>query len=102
MRRALIFSAEFVLGPEWFRLVPVFFFFFFSLTCLSFFVWGSLLHTDSTDDGGTAEVLGGRHLGVQLGVPLQLHAVAEVVEGAGGRHFENAFCRIRKEKVRGF
>lgn len=51
-----------------------------------------MLHTDGTDDGGTAEVLGGRHLGVQLGVPLQLHAVAEVVEGAGGRHFENAFC----------
>lgn len=49
-----------------------------------------MLHTDGTDDGGTAEVLGGIHLGVELGVPLQLHAVAEVVEGAGGRHFGDA------------
>lgn len=46
-------------------------------------------HTNGSDDGGTAEVLGRDHLGVELGVPLQLHTVAEVVEGVGGGHFED-------------
>lgn len=46
------------------------------------------LHTNGTNDGGTAEVLSRHHLGVKLGVPLQLHAVAQVIEGAGGRHFD--------------
>lgn len=45
-------------------------------------------HTNGTNDGGTTEVLGRHHLGVQLGVPLQLHAVGQVVEGVAGRHFE--------------
>ena len=43
-------------------------------------------HTNSTDDGGAAEVLRRHHLGVELGVPLQLHPVGQVVEGASGRH----------------
>jgi hypothetical protein len=44
-------------------------------------------HTNGTDDRGAAEVLGRHHLGVKLGVPFQLHAVAQVVEGSSGRHF---------------
>lgn len=47
-------------------------------------------HTNGTDDGGTAEVLRGHHLGVELGVPLQLHPVGQVVEGGSGRHCECA------------
>ena len=45
-------------------------------------------HTNGTDDGGPAEVLGRNHLSVELGVPFQLHAVGEVVEGGGSRHFD--------------
>lgn len=48
----------------------------------------SVLHTNGTNDGGAAEVLRRHHLGVELGVPLQLHAVAQVVKGVGGRHFD--------------
>lgn len=46
-------------------------------------------HTNGTDDGGTAEVLGRHHLGVELGVPLQLHPVGQVVEGASGSHYDS-------------
>lgn len=45
-------------------------------------------HTNGTDDGGTAEVLRRNHLSVELGVPFQLHPVAQVVMRAGGRHFD--------------
>lgn len=55
--------------------------------------WQSQRHnwqerTDGSDDGGAAEVLGGHHLSVELGVPLQLHAVAQVVEGRTGGHLD--------------
>ena len=45
-------------------------------------------HTNGTDDRGTAEVLRRHHLGVELGVPLQLHPVGKVVKRVAGRHFE--------------
>ena len=50
-------------------------------------------HTNGTDDGGTAEVLGRHHLGVELGVPLQLHPVGQVVKGASGSH-----CDLLQDK----
>lgn len=43
--------------------------------------------TNGANDGSTAEVLRRDHLGVELGVPLQLHPVAEMVEGAADGHF---------------
>ena len=46
----------------------------------------SMRHTNGTDDGSAAEVLRRHHLGVQLGGPLQLHAVGKVIEGRAGRH----------------
>lgn len=45
-------------------------------------------HTDGTDDRSAAEVLCRHHFGVQLGVPLQLHPVAKMVEGRACSHFE--------------
>lgn len=47
--------------------------------------------TNGSNDGGTAVVPRGRHLRAELGVPLQLHAVAEMVEGACGSH---GVCRL--------
>ena len=58
-------------------------------------------HTNGTDDGGTAEVLGRDHLGVELGVPLQLHPVGQVVKRAGGRHFELLIKLIDFSRVEG-
>jgi hypothetical protein len=41
-------------------------------------------HTDGTDDGGLAIILRGGHVWVQLGVPLQLHPVTEMVGNGNG------------------
>lgn len=43
-------------------------------------------HTNGSNDGGTAVVPCGRHIRAELGVPLQLHTVAEMVERACGSH----------------
>ena len=61
-----------------------------------------LRHTNGANDGGAAEVLRRHHLGVELGVPLQLHAVAQVVEGVGGSHFDvinDCWIKMEKGKV---
>lgn len=47
-----------------------------------------LRHTDGANDGGATEVLRRNHLRVQLGVPFQLHTVAQVVKRIAGGHFE--------------
>lgn len=80
LRSALIFSVELVLGPEKIDI---------SNCPTKKRSRANSKHTNGSDDGGTAEVLGRDHLGVELGVPLQLHTVAEVVEGVGGSHFED-------------
>ena len=49
-------------------------------------------HTNGANDRSTAEVLHGNHFRVELGVPFQLHAVAEMVEGAAGGHFDCSGC----------
>lgn len=49
-------------------------------------------HTDGTDDRGAAEVLRRHHFGVELGVPFQLHPVAQMVEGGACSHFESFPC----------
>lgn len=75
LRRALIFSTEFVFGPAGCQRrcfgarprIPE--------------------HTNSANDGGATIIFGGDHLRVELGEPLQLHAVAEMVEGSAGGHF---------------
>lgn len=38
-------------------------------------------HTDSANDGGATEILRGHHFGTELGVPLQLSLVREMVHG---------------------
>lgn len=106
VRRALIFSTELVLGPaERIWSARKFFFFFLPLSFTPFCHMGrwaissprnhlrelgriGQVHTNGTDDRSAAEVLRRHHLGVKLGVPFQLHAVAQVVERGSGRHFE--------------
>ena len=78
LRSALIFSVELVLGPEKIDI---------SNCPTKKRSRANSKHTNGSDDGGTAEVLGRDHLSVELGVPLQLHTVAEVVERVGGGHF---------------
>lgn len=45
-------------------------------------------HTDGADDGRAAVVFGWSHIRMKLGMPFQLHTVAEVVERGRGRHFD--------------
>lgn len=42
--------------------------------------------TNSANDGCATKVLRRHHLGVQLGVPFQLHSIAQMVQRVGGRH----------------
>ena len=76
LRRALIFSTEFVLGPAKDRI---------SRILLS---GDANRHTNGSNDGSAAVVLRRDHLRVELGEPLQLHTVVEMVEGATGGHGE--------------
>jgi hypothetical protein len=45
-------------------------------------------HTNGANDGGAAVVLRRNDFGMKLGVPFQLHTVAEVVERGRGRHLD--------------
>ena len=86
LRRALILSVELVLGPGEKKKSDV------SDTVLITHQIGRKMPgriglTNGANDGSTAEVLRRDHLGVELGVPLQLHPVAEMVEGAADGHF---------------
>ena len=86
LRRALILSVELVLGPGEKKKSDV------SDTVLITHQIGRKMPgriglTNGANDGSTAEVLRRDHLGVKLGVPLQLHPVAEMVEGAADGHF---------------
>lgn len=47
--------------------------------------------TNGANDGSTTEVLHGNHVRVELGMPFQLHAVAEMVVGVADGHFD---CRV--------
>lgn len=56
--------------------------------------------TDGANDGGATVVLGGNHLRVELGVPLQLHPVAEMVEGRADGHCAGSERKaIKQEEV---
>lgn len=98
VRRALIFSTVLVLGPTKgvnqrpnslnFCRIPLPFVQLIRLTPTICQAKLNRAHTNGTDDGGTAEVLRRNHLGVELGVPLQLHPVAQVVKRAAGCHFD--------------
>lgn len=55
-------------------------------------------HTNGANDGSATEVLHGDHLRVELGVPLQLHTVAEMVDGVAGGHFEGLYSESVEEE----
>lgn len=90
LRRALILSVELVLGPGEKEKSDV------SDTVLTSILPHQIVKkkmpartglTNGANDGSTTEVLRRDHLSVELGVPLQLHPVAEMVEGAADGHF---------------
>lgn len=86
LRSLLIISGEFVLGPA-------------DGICTSV-TWQptrvdlEIRHTNGTNDWGTTEVLRGHHIRGELGVPLQLHLVGEMIHWATGGHSD----RFRRER----
>lgn len=48
-------------------------------------------HTNGANDGSTTKVLHGNHVRVELGMPFQLHPVAEMVVGVADGHFDGRF-----------
>ena len=76
LRRELIFSTEFVFGPA-------------RDVVNSILLSGEAIrHTNGSNDRSTTVVLRRDHLRVDLGEPLQLHTVVEMIEGGTGRHDE--------------
>lgn len=58
-------------------------------------------HTNGANDGSATEVFHGNHLRVELGVPLQLHTVAEMVDGVAGGHFGGLYSENVEEEQKG-
>lgn len=93
LRRALILSVELVLGPGEKEKSDV------SNTVLMSSLPRQIVRktparsglTNGANDGSTTEVLHGNHVRVELGMPFQLHAVAEMVVGVADGHFD---CRV--------
>jgi hypothetical protein len=88
LRSMLIFSTEFVLGP--------------AIAGNQYLTVAGLehcSHTNGTDDGSPAVVLGRHHVGVKFGVPLHLHTVAEMVKWSS--HVDEQFCSARRRSERG-